>query len=62
MQPELKNLKIGIIGAGYAGASTAQAFLHAGFTNITVFEQARQTTEVGAGTCASKSRAASSRP
>lgn len=49
MQPELKNLKIGIIGAGYAGASTAQAFLHAGFTNITVFEQARQTTEVGAG-------------
>lgn len=50
MTPENpKNLKIAIIGAGYAGASTALALLHAGFTNITVFEQAKQTTEVGAG-------------
>jgi len=45
----MNNLKIAVIGAGYAGASTAQALLHAGFTNITVFEQAKQTTEVGAG-------------
>ncbi len=49
MTPEaLKNLKIAIIGAGYAGATTALALMRLG-ANVTVYEQAQQIKEVGAG-------------
>jgi salicylate hydroxylase len=44
----LKNLNVAIIGAGYAGATTARAISLLG-ANVTVYEQARETKEVGAG-------------
>ncbi len=45
---ELKNLNIAIIGAGYAGASTAKALSLLGAT-VNVYEQAKEIKEVGAG-------------
>lgn len=49
MKPEtLKNLNIAIIGAGYAGATAARALSLLG-ANVTVYEQAREVKEVGAG-------------
>ena len=45
---DMKNLDIAIIGAGYAGASTAKALSHLG-ANVTVYEQAQELREVGAG-------------
>jgi salicylate hydroxylase len=45
---ELKNLDIAIVGGGYAGATAALA-LHRIGANVTVYEQARQIHEVGAG-------------
>jgi salicylate hydroxylase len=45
---DLKNLDIAIIGAGYAGAACAKALSLLG-ANVTVYEQAGQTREVGAG-------------
>lgn len=45
---ELKNLTIAIVGGGYAGATAALA-LHRIGANVTVYEQARQIHEVGAG-------------
>ncbi|WP_433875824.1 FAD-dependent oxidoreductase [Sinomonas atrocyanea] len=45
---DLKNLDIAIIGAGYAGAASAKALSLLG-ANVTVYEQAGQTREVGAG-------------
>lgn len=45
---DLNNLDVAIIGAGYAGASTAKALSLRG-ANVTVYEQARQAGEVGAG-------------
>lgn len=49
MTPEaLKNLNIAVIGAGYAGATTALALGRLG-ANVTVYEQAQQVREVGAG-------------
>ena len=44
----LKNLNIAIIGAGYAGASTAKALSNLGAT-VNVYEQAKEIKEVGAG-------------
>jgi salicylate hydroxylase len=45
---EIKNLKIAIVGAGYAGAAAAKALNLAG-ADVTVYEQASQIREVGAG-------------
>jgi salicylate hydroxylase len=45
---ELKNLNVAIIGAGYAGATTARALSLLG-ANVTVYEQAQAIKEVGAG-------------
>lgn len=44
----LKNLKVAIIGAGYAGATAALALGRLG-AHVTVYEQAREIREVGAG-------------
>ncbi|MFF0815163.1 FAD-dependent oxidoreductase [Rhodococcus sp. NPDC003318] len=49
MQPEdLKKLNIAIVGAGYAGAAAAKALSLLGAT-VTVYEQAGEIREVGAG-------------
>lgn len=49
MTPEaLKNLTVAVIGAGYAGATAAWA-LHKAGAKVTVYEQASQVREVGAG-------------
>lgn len=49
MTPEtLKNLNVAIIGAGYAGATAAIALSLLG-AQVTVYEQAREIREVGAG-------------
>ena len=49
MTPDtLKNLNIAVIGAGYAGATAALALSRLG-ANVTVYEQAQQVREVGAG-------------
>lgn len=45
---DLKNLKIAIVGAGYGGAAAAKALSLLG-ANVTVYEQAPQMGEVGAG-------------
>jgi salicylate hydroxylase len=45
---DLKNLNVAIIGAGYAGAAAGKAFSRLG-CNVTVYEQASQIREVGAG-------------
>ena len=45
---DLKNLTIAIVGAGYAGAATAKALSLLG-ADVTVYEQATQIREVGAG-------------
>lgn len=45
---ELQNLNIAVVGAGYAGAATAKALSLLG-ANVTVYEQANQIREVGAG-------------
>jgi salicylate hydroxylase len=45
---ELKGLKVAIIGAGYAGATAARALALLG-AQVTVYEQAREIREVGAG-------------
>jgi salicylate hydroxylase len=49
MKPsELKNLKIAVVGAGYGGASAGKALSLLG-ADVTVYEQASQIREVGAG-------------
>lgn len=49
MQPEdLKNLNVAVIGAGYGGAAAAKALSLLG-ANVTVYEQASEIREVGAG-------------
>lgn len=49
MTPEsLKNLTVAVIGAGYAGATTALALNQLG-AKVTVYEQAQEVKEVGAG-------------
>ena len=49
MTPDtLKKLNIAVIGAGYAGATAALALSRAG-ANVTVYEQAQEVKEVGAG-------------
>lgn len=49
MTPEkLKNLNIAVIGAGYAGATAALALSQLG-AKVTVYEQAQEVKEVGAG-------------
>ncbi len=49
MTPDnLKNLNIAVIGAGYAGATAAHALKLLG-VNVTVYEQAKEVKEVGAG-------------
>jgi salicylate hydroxylase len=45
---EIKNLKIAIVGAGYGGAAAAKALSLLG-ADVTVYEQAPQMGEVGAG-------------
>jgi salicylate hydroxylase len=45
---ELKNLKIAVIGAGYAGATAALALSRLG-ASVSVYEQALEVREVGAG-------------
>ncbi|MDF9751856.1 NAD(P)/FAD-dependent oxidoreductase [Arthrobacter sp. ES3-54] len=45
---EIKNLNIAIVGAGYGGAAAAKALSRLG-ANVTVYEQASQMREVGAG-------------
>jgi salicylate hydroxylase len=49
MTPEaLKTLNVAVIGAGYAGATAALALSRLG-ANVTVYEQAQEVKEVGAG-------------
>lgn len=49
MTPDmLKTLKVAVIGAGYAGATAAHALSRLG-ADVTVYEQAKQVREVGAG-------------
>ncbi|MFF2029267.1 FAD-dependent oxidoreductase [Arthrobacter sp. NPDC058192] len=45
---EIKNLKIAVVGAGYGGAAAAKALSQLG-ADVTVYEQATQMREVGAG-------------
>jgi len=45
---DIENLNIAIIGAGYAGAAAAKALSNLG-ANVTVYEQAAEIREVGAG-------------
>ena len=45
---DLKYLRIAIVGAGYAGAAAAKALSNLG-ASVTVYEQASQIHEVGAG-------------
>ena len=45
---DLKNLNVAIVGAGYAGAAAARALTDAGAA-VTVYEQASEIREVGAG-------------
>ncbi len=45
---ELKNLKIAVVGAGYGGAAAAKALSLLG-ADVTVYEQANEILEVGAG-------------
>ncbi len=45
---DLKNLRVAVVGAGYAGAAAARALSEAG-ASVTVYEQASQIREVGAG-------------
>ena len=45
---DIKNLKIAIVGAGYGGAAAAKALSLLG-ADVTVYEQATQMREVGAG-------------
>jgi salicylate hydroxylase len=45
---DIKNLKIAIVGAGYGGAAAAKALSQLG-ADVTVYEQAPQMGEVGAG-------------
>ena len=45
---DIKNLKIAIVGAGYGGAAAAKALSLLG-ADVTVYEQAPQMGEVGAG-------------
>lgn len=45
---DLKNLRVAVVGAGYAGAAAARALTEAG-ASVTVYEQASQIREVGAG-------------
>ncbi|WP_300681573.1 FAD-dependent monooxygenase [Nocardioides sp.] len=45
---DITNLNIAIVGAGYAGAAAAKALSNLG-ANVTVYEQASQVREVGAG-------------
>jgi salicylate hydroxylase len=45
---DLKNLRVAVVGAGYAGAAAARALTRAG-ASVTVYEQASQIREVGAG-------------
>ena len=47
-EDSLKKLNVAIIGAGYAGATAARAISLLG-ANVTVYEQAREIKEVGAG-------------
>jgi hypothetical protein len=49
LQAQLPNLRIAVVGAGIGGLATAVALRHAGFQRVTVFEQARVISEVGAG-------------
>ena len=49
MTPDtIKNLKVAVIGAGYAGATAAHALSRLG-ADVTVYEQAAESREVGAG-------------
>lgn len=49
MSPEiLKQLNVAVIGAGYAGATAALALARLG-ANVTIYEQAQEIKEVGAG-------------
>lgn len=49
MTPQIiKNLNVAVIGAGYAGATAAHALKLLG-ANVTVYEQAQESREVGAG-------------
>ena len=45
---DIKNLKIAIVGAGYGGAAAAKALSLLG-ADVSVYEQASQMREVGAG-------------
>ena len=45
---DIKNLKIAVVGAGYGGAAAAKALSLLG-ADVTVYEQATQIREVGAG-------------
>jgi salicylate hydroxylase len=45
---DLKNLRVAVVGAGYAGAAAARALTEVG-ASVTVYEQASQIREVGAG-------------
>lgn len=45
---DIKNLKIGVIGGGYAGATAGLTLAHIG-ANVKVYEQAPASGEVGAG-------------
>jgi salicylate hydroxylase len=45
---DLKNLTVAVVGAGYAGAAAGRALADAG-ASVTVYEQASQIREVGAG-------------
>lgn len=45
---QLKNLRVAIVGGGYAGATAAKALSNIG-CQVTVYEQAKEVREVGAG-------------
>ena len=47
--PDIKNLRIAIVGGGYGGASAAKALQSIGAENVHVYEQAPALAQVGAG-------------
>jgi 2-polyprenyl-6-methoxyphenol hydroxylase-like FAD-dependent oxidoreductase len=49
LQAALPDLRIAVIGAGIGGLAAAIALKRVGFRDVTVYEQARAISEVGAG-------------
>src|ERR1700734_3386863 len=48
-RPRVQDVRVGIVGAGIGGIASAAFLRRAGFTDVTIYEQASRLDEVGAG-------------